>query len=217
MTLTDYDLAVQGQNQYNGLILTKNVSGITYSIVQNDDALDIIFQGTTYLKDAQRDIEALMVTAPFGRVHGGAFDGLYDVYQAEKDNIPRDRPVRLSLHSLGAMRACLFTCILYHEGYRNLECVTMECPLWGNADAVTYFNQTKNRTYQNYLNLFEHDIFTTIPLHLPEEPYVPPPNKIVYWSAPTMNNEWHGAGVLIESHSLSDCVIPGVKRICQQT
>ena len=105
----------------------------------------------------------------------------------------------------------MFACILYGEGYRNLEVLTFESPLWGDAHAMSYFNQIKNKTYRNYLNLFEHDIFTTIPVHLPSEPYMPPPNRIQFWQPPTPANEWSFAPVNIQAHSLKDCVIPALQ------
>lgn len=202
------------QDQYNNVFLSKTVAEVNYYPVDTGETYDILFEGTRDLEDAKRDLEALMETTAYGRVHKGANDGLQAVYQAEASNLPKDRPIRLDGHSLGAMEAGLFACILRQNGFTNVEVLTFESPLWGDAQAMAYFSQIDSLTYQNYLNLFEHDIFTTIPVHLIEAPYVPPPNRIRFWSAPTPDNEWRGAGIMIEAHSLQDCVIPYLEKIC---
>ena len=215
--MNDLDLALQCQRQYNGQIPLRTVAEVDYSIVQNDDALDIVFQGTSNLEDAKRDLEALMFVTEWGRVHKGAYDGLSNVYLAEKDNLPKDKPIRISGHSLGSMEASMFACMIRYAGYQNVECITLACPLWGDRGAIAYFtNMVKNHTYQNYLDLFHHDFFTMIPVWLPDEPYVPPPNRTRFWSAPTLENEYrvkYNAPEGIQAHSLADCYIPYLKKV----
>ena len=211
---THYQLALDLDRQYRKLIPIRTVAEVNYSILPAEDrTLGILFEGTQSLEDAKRDLEALMIYTKFGRVHKGAYDGLTAVFAAEQANLPKDTLLRLYGHSLGAMEAALFSCILQGEGYTNIETIVYECPLFGDAQTVEYYNQRPNHSYQNYLNLFEHDMFTMIPVPLPLEPYAAVPNCSRFWSAPTIDNEWEYAPLNIQAHSLSDCVLPGLKTL----
>lgn len=211
---TDYQRALICQQQYNNQLTIRTVAGVTYSRVDTPGRIQIIKRGTSNLFDAQRDIEAVMTECPFGRVHSGAWNGVPDVLDAE--NIPNDdTTIEVIGHSLGAMRAQLAYRELKRRGYKNLCCVSFECPRFGDIAAINYGNNPDtNITYQNYKNLFEHDAFTMIPLHLPLEPYEAVPNCKQFWSAPTADNEWKEAPLNIQAHSLKDCVIPGLKVLC---
>ena len=200
-------------DQYNGLIPVKVISEVSYSLIQGEEATTLILEGTHNLSDAKRDIEALLVDCGFGRVHAGAWHGIPEMIDAEWNNFSAGKLIRIIAHSLGGMEAGLAACGLHLRGFRNIEVVTFGCPRWGDAAAIAYFNQIPNRSYRNYNNLFEHDFFTTIPIPLLELPYVPVPNVITGWSAPTANNEWKTEGILIEAHSAEDCYLPLVTRL----
>jgi len=213
--MNDYQLALQCQDVYNGKIPLKTVNGVDFSIVENDDAIDIIFRGTSDWRDAIRDLEALMIDCPFGRVHKGAWEGVTEAIDFCLPSLSPDKPTRLSGHSLGAMRAQMGACSLYLRGYRNIEVVTFASPRWGNADAIKYYLQIKNRTYRNYKDMWVYDFFTTIPVWLPTLPFQLVPNDTVFWSAPTPENEWRTALENIQAHSLKDCYLPALQKLCQ--
>ena len=211
--LNDLQIALQCQAQYEGKIPLRTIADTDFSIVHNEGVVDLIFQGTANLEDAKRDLETGMVESGFGCVHAGSYSGLREVFIAIKDELPIDKLIRISGHSLGAMEAAEFACILYLGGYRNLEVITFAMPRFGDADAIKYFNQIKNRTYRNYYDFFEHDFFTSIPLWLPTLPFQPAPNCIDFWSPPTLNNEWRDFPYNIQCHSLLDCYIAGLQKI----
>jgi hypothetical protein len=201
-------------DQYNGQIPLRTVSEVDYSRIDTLNKITLIFQGTANLEDIKRDLEAEMIESGFGRVHSGSHSGLREVFIAEQPTLSLDAQIVCIGHSLGAMEAGDFACILYLAGYHNIEVVTFGCPRWGDADAMRYFYNIKSRTYRNYLNLFAHDFFTTIPPHLLLNPYQEVPNQITGWSAPTITNEWKTEGILIEAHSAEDCYLPLVTRLC---
>lgn len=209
--LSDLEAALQIQSQYDDHISIEHVSGIDYSIIESDDAIDLIFEGSKNLPDYERDFSALMVyISGLGWVHGGFWDGLIAAVNVIKPKLDGHRLIRIKGHSLGAGEAALVTCILGIGGYKNLDCVTWGCPLFGDAQAVTYLNQFPNRTYWNYLSPFQHDLVGSVPLILPNEPYVVPPNRTKYWSAPTPSNPW-GQGHYLAPHNMRDCYLPGMK------
>lgn len=212
--LTDYQLALQCQQQYDGLIPLRTVAEVDYSVVHSDGIVDLIFQGTANWRDAQRDLEAEMVETGWGRVHAGALAGVPQVIDAELDNFSDDILIRCSGHSLGSMEAALAKRVLYQSGFRNLEAIGFEPPHYGDAVAVAYSGNDNERAYQNYKDLFVNDIFTMIPPHLLIEPYVPWANIKRGWQAPSSQNEWHDAPLNIQAHSLKDCGIPLVKSLC---
>lgn len=208
--LTDLQLALKLQDQYDGKIALIPNAPVDFSILQEDGITYLLYEGSHDVNDAMRDLDALMVDCPFGRVHAGAWEGVSESLPA---SLPVDAEIVCAGHSLGAMRAQLAYRELYRRGYKNLHCITFECPRFGDHQAIWY-GQSLNadKTYQNYLNLFEHDAFTMIPLHLPLEPYESIPNCTQFWSAPTANNEWKDWPLNIQAHSLSDCVIPYLQK-----
>lgn len=211
--LTDLEAALQVQLQYDGQIVIEHVAGIDYSIITTDpDAIDVILEGSKNLPDYERDFSAIMVYIPrLGWVHGGFWEGLNQAVEAVIPLLDDHKLIRIKGHSLGAAEASLVTCILGMKGFKNLDCVTWGCPLFGDAQVVAFFNQFHNRTYWNYKNPFEHDIVGSVPLSLPAAPYVAPPNRIKNWSAPTSSNPWGQNNQLIAPHNMKDCYIPLMK------
>lgn len=212
--LSDYQLALLLQEQYDGKIPVTTVSEVAYSRIDDTNGITILFRGTSDLEDAKRDLDTGMVESGFGLVHAGAHSGLRDIFIAEQPTLPIDAYILLIGHSLGAMEAADFACILYMAGYRNIEVVTFESPRWGDQQAMQYFSQIKNRSYRNYKDMWVHDFFTTIPVWLPTLPFHPVPNCHQFWSAPTSLNEWREAPENIQAHSLKDCVIPYLATLC---
>lgn len=214
---SDYDIALQCQRQYEGEIPVTTVAGIDFSVVIDDTnrVVNVITEGSHNMRDAMRDLDAFMEPVEgFGQLHGGAWEGVPDAAKIIRGQLRYDYLTRLQGHSLGAMHAVYLTMLLGRAGFHNIECVTFGLPLFGDLAAIENFNNYRNRSYQNYLDLFNHDLFTTIPVHLLSEPYVPPPNRIRFWSAPTEKNEYASFGRLVEAHSLEDCYLPGLKKLC---
>ena len=211
--MSDLQHALDLQRQYDGLIPVLTVADVNYSIVdaKADGGFEYLLRGTTDLEDAKRDLEALMIPTPFGRVHKGAFDGMLALYHTELEPLPRTDLLRFKGHSLGAMEAAILACIAKGAGFTDIEVVTFESPRWGDAQAMEYFKTLNSRSYQNYKDMWVHDIFTMIPAHFPTEPYEVVPNCTRFWQEPTAANEWAGAPINIQAHSLSDCVIPALK------
>lgn len=209
----DLQFALQCQAVYDGQIPLRTVSETAYSRIDDANGITLIFRGTSDMEDRKRDLEALMVTCSFGRVHGGAWKNIQAILDIE--NLPNDETIIFLIgHSLGAMEAQLAYRELYQRGYKNIKCVTFECPRFGDHQAI-WCAQSLNsdNTYQNYKNLFEHDAFTMIPLWLVGEPYVDVPNCKQFWQAPTANNEFKDWPLNIQAHSISDCVIPYLKTV----
>lgn len=207
--LSDLQLAEYLQSQYNGELSNVPNAKVDFAILPDEDAIYLLFEGSHDIKDAMADLEAIMTVCAFGRVHNGAWQGLSE---SLPKTLPKDKFIVCSGHSLGAMRAQLAFRELYRLGYQDIKCISFECPRFGDREAINY-GIGENRTYQNYNNLFEHDAFTMIPLHVPLEPYAEVPNCKRFWSAPTKDNEWDDWPVNIQAHSLSDCVIPYLKNI----
>jgi hypothetical protein len=217
--MNDLGLALNLQAQYDGKIPSKLLNGVSYSILNIEPGvLDLLFEGSHDISDAKRDLEAFMGNCPFGLVHQGAWLGIPEVIDAELNSLSPLMKIRCTGHSRGAQQAQLAYRELYRRGYTNLECITFECPRFGDMKAVLYASDVvDNRTYQNYKNLFESDFFTMIPVHLALEPYAEVPNCTRYWQAPSANNEYKEFPLNIQAHSLEDCVLPYLKTICPCT
>lgn len=215
--LTDLEAALQVQSQYDDQISIQHVAGIDYSIIENDGAIDLIFEGSKDLPDYERDFAALMVYVPgLGYVHGGFWDGILPAIDAIVPHLDGGNRIRLKGHSLGAAEASLATCVLGMKGYTLLDCVTWGCPLFGDYQTVTYFKRFANRTYWNYKSPFEHDLVGSVPLILLDEPYIIPPNRTKFWSAPTPANPW-GQGHYLAPHNMKDCYLPAMKGLQNAT
>lgn len=212
---TDYELAVYCQNQYDGLMPICSLAGVNYSFVEDDNSVNVIFEGSKNLPDYERDFAAIMIFADgVGGVHGGFWEGLTAAVEAIKGRLDGHKLIRLIGHSLGAGEASLATCIFGKAGYGNLECVTFGCPLFGNAQTVAYLNGFPNRTYWNYRDWLMHDIVGSVPVRIPpDEDYVNPPNRTFFWSAPTPANPW-GQGHHLAPHNMRDCYLPGMEKLC---
>lgn len=209
--MSDLQHAIDLQRQYAGEIPVKTVAEVAYSVVLSGLGFEFLLRGTSDLEDAKRDLEAFMVSTPFGFAHKGAFDGLLAVYHAEIEPLNRSTFLRFKGHSLGAMEAGILACIAKGGGFEDIECVTFESPRWGDVQAMEYYKTLNPRTYQNYKDMWVHDIFTMIPAHFITEPYAEVPHCTRFWQEPTPANEWANAPINIQAHSLSDCVIPALR------
>jgi hypothetical protein len=213
--LSDYEIALLLQQQYDGVQGVFDRSGVvqevTFAVKHYDDYDIIAFEGSHNLPDWERDFHADMVHIDkLGGVHDGFYSGLPAVLETVLPCISTQKLIKICGHSLGGGESHIFTGLLAVAEFGKLETITFGSPLPGDKQFSDILAPYPNRSYWNYKNCFEHDLVGSVPIWLPEEPYVVPRERKTFWSAPSENNPW-GKGHYLAPHNLKDCYIPGMK------
>ena len=213
--VSDYDIALLLQKLYDGVQgvfdQTSCINDVSFALKHFEDFDVIAFEGSHNLPDWERDFHADMVEIDgLGGVHSGFYEGLSRVLQFVLPSISNKKLLKICGHSLGGGESHIFTGMSVLSGFTKLETITFGSPLPGDKTLSDLIAPFPNRSYWNYNNGFEHDLVGSVPVWLPDEPYVFPRPRIKFWSAPTTNNPW-GQGHYLAPHNLLDCYIPGLK------
>ena len=212
--LNDYEVALLLQQQYDGVAGVFNVSApygvVSWALKHYDDCDVICFEGSHDLPDWERDFKAAMIHVDgLGGVHGGFYDGLPEVLSALNPLLSKDRLTIVAGHSLGGGEAQIFTAMLSLAGYAKLETITFGCPLPGDQRLANLIAPFPNRSYWNYRDFFHHDIVGSVPVVLPEEPYVFPCPRILIDEPPEPLDAWG----LAAWHHLSPLYLNGLRKL----
>ena len=210
----DYEIALLLQQQYDGVAGIFNVSApyglVSWALKRYDDCDVICFEGSHDVPDFERDFKAKMIHVDgLGGVHGGFYEGLPEVLTACLPLLSIEKLTKISGHSLGGGEAHIFTALLALAGFTKLETVTFGSPLPGDKQLSDLIAPFPNRSYWNYRDFFHHDIVGSVPVALPEEPYVFPRERILIDEPPEPLDPW----LMAAWHHLSSLYLNGLKKL----
>lgn len=213
MHLNDYEIALLLQQQYDGddvFDVVTITDEVCWALKHYDDCDIIAFEGSHDLPDWERDFKGAMIHVDgLGGVHGGFYEGLPEVLSAVIPLLSKDRITIVAGHSLGGGEAQIFTAMLSLAGYEKLEIVTFGCPLPGDRHLADLIAPFPNRSYWNYHDFFHHDIVGSVPVNLPDEPYIFPCARIIIDEPPEPLDAWG----LASWHHLSPLYLNGLRKL----
>ena len=212
--LNDYAIALLVQDLYDGdpdktLDVMQCTSGVNWAMKFYPDCSVLIFEGTADILDIERDFDFPMeYVSGIGRVHAGAYKGLQDVIQAAMPHLSKDKPLYVTGHSLGAMRAHIATALLVMFGYTLIETVVFGSPLPGDRQLANALAPYPNRSYWNYHDVLNHDFIGNVPAPVPENPYMHPRQRLLIDEAPVYPDEW----LLLAWHHFRPLYLEGLRK-----
>lgn len=114
-------------------------------VAANDEAVVVVFRGTTNLRDWMTNVKTRLVEGPAGRVHCGFFTGLHYAWDEIKRKIKEfdsnNQPILVTGHSLGAALATLAAATLKVEGLPVNGLYTFGSPRVGDHAFAEFFEK----------------------------------------------------------------------------
>lgn len=214
--LTDYEIALLLQQQYDGFSGVFDVSApngtVSWALKHYDDCDVVAFEGSHDLPDWERDFKGAMIHVDgLGGVHGGFYEGLPEVLANVMPLLAKTKPIIVCGHSLGGGESQIFAGLLANAGFTEISIVTFGCPLPGDQQLADLIALFPNRSYWNYRDFFHHDIVGSVPINLPDEPYVFPCARTLIDEPPEPLDAWG----LASWHHLSPLYLNGLRKLFQ--
>lgn len=154
-----------------------DADGVCWGVHEADDASVVVFRGSVSVLDWMRDFNAW--ADPFhhddlGPVHPGFLSGVRTVERELLTLVPKDQPIVVAGHSLGAARASVLSGLLTIDKRPPVARVVFGEPRPGFQQLADILKSVPGRSYRNGDGR-DHDLITDVPFAIPPlEAYVHP-------------------------------------------